>query len=279
MVVAPATADLMAKLANGLANDLASAVLLATDKPVLMAPAMNPKMWAHPATRRNRAALEEDGVRFVGPERGEMAERGEAGEGRMAEPLEIVAAIEALLDAGAEPACRPRASSSPPARPMSRSTRCATSPTVRRASRAMRSPRHSPGLAPTCTLVSGPVGDCRPRRRDDRPCRDGARDARRRSRRLCPPTPRSCVAAVADWRPEGEAGAKIKKAARQRRRRAATWSRTRISWPGVGHQAAPALSGGRLRRRDPGPARAMPRPSWPARAPTSSSPTMSAEAA
>ncbi|WP_374646945.1 bifunctional phosphopantothenoylcysteine decarboxylase/phosphopantothenate--cysteine ligase CoaBC [Tabrizicola sp.] len=100
IVVAPATADLMAKLAQGLAGDLASAVLLATDKPVLMAPAMNPRMWAHPATRRNHAQLLSDGVRFVGPARGEMAESGEAGEGRMAEPLEIVAAIEAALAGG-----------------------------------------------------------------------------------------------------------------------------------------------------------------------------------
>jgi len=100
IVVAPATADLMAKLANGLAGDLASAVLLATDRPVLMAPAMNPRMWAHPATRRNRARLAADGVAFVGPATGEMAEAGEAGEGRMAEPLEIVAAIEAALGGG-----------------------------------------------------------------------------------------------------------------------------------------------------------------------------------
>src|SRR5690606_11532424 len=84
VVVAPATADLMAKLANGLANDLASAVLLATDKPALLAPAMNPRMWDHPATRRNRDTLARDGIRFVGPNRGEMAESGEAGEGRMA---------------------------------------------------------------------------------------------------------------------------------------------------------------------------------------------------
>ena len=98
IVVAPATADLMAKLSNGLAGDLASAVLLATTAPVLLAPAMNPQMWAHPATARNRARLEADGVRFIGPNRGEMAETGEAGTGRMAEPLEIVAAITALLD-------------------------------------------------------------------------------------------------------------------------------------------------------------------------------------
>ena len=100
VVVAPATADLMAKLAHGLAGDLASAVLLATERKVLMAPAMNPRMWAHPATRRNRERLAADGVAFVGPATGEMAEAGEAGEGRMAEPLEIVAAAEAALGGG-----------------------------------------------------------------------------------------------------------------------------------------------------------------------------------
>ena len=82
VVVAPATADLMAKLAQGIANDLASTALLATDKPVLMAPAMNVRMWNHPATQRNRAQLENDGVAFVGPEDGEMA-CGEFGPGRM----------------------------------------------------------------------------------------------------------------------------------------------------------------------------------------------------
>jgi phosphopantothenoylcysteine decarboxylase/phosphopantothenate--cysteine ligase len=102
VVVAPATADLMAKAALGLANDLASAVLLATGKPVLFAPAMNPHMWQHAATRRNLATLKADGAAFVGPNVGEMAESGEAGIGRMAEPLDIVAAIEVLLGAGPE---------------------------------------------------------------------------------------------------------------------------------------------------------------------------------
>jgi phosphopantothenoylcysteine decarboxylase / phosphopantothenate---cysteine ligase len=97
LVVAPATADLMAKMAGGHADDLASAVLLATDKPIVVAPAMNPAMWSHKATQRNRAQLVADGVAMVGPNAGEMAERGEAGVGRMAEPLEIAAAIEALL--------------------------------------------------------------------------------------------------------------------------------------------------------------------------------------
>ncbi len=100
VAVAPATANLMAKMAAGLADDLASTVLLATDKPVLIAPAMNPQMWAHPATRRNLARLTADGVRVIGPNAGEMAERGEAGVGRMAEPGEIAGALERLLGAG-----------------------------------------------------------------------------------------------------------------------------------------------------------------------------------
>jgi phosphopantothenoylcysteine decarboxylase/phosphopantothenate--cysteine ligase len=97
VVVAPATADLMARMAAGRADDLAAAVLLATDKPILIAPAMNPHMWAAKATQRNLARLKADGVRVVGPNTGEMAERGEAGIGRMAEPLEIAAAVEAIL--------------------------------------------------------------------------------------------------------------------------------------------------------------------------------------
>ena len=97
IVVAPATADLLAKMAGGHADDLATAVLLATDKPVLIAPAMNPQMWAAKATTRNLAQLRGDGVHIVGPNAGEMAERGEAGLGRMAEPLEIVAAVAAIM--------------------------------------------------------------------------------------------------------------------------------------------------------------------------------------
>ncbi|MCE8544883.1 bifunctional phosphopantothenoylcysteine decarboxylase/phosphopantothenate--cysteine ligase CoaBC [Ruegeria pomeroyi] len=99
VVVAPATADLMGKMTAGLANDLASTLLMATDTPVLIAPAMNVRMWQHPATRRNRAQLAADGIRFVGPNEGDMA-CGEFGPGRMSEPLEIVAAIEAALGDG-----------------------------------------------------------------------------------------------------------------------------------------------------------------------------------
>ena len=100
VVVAPATADLMAKMAQGLANDLASTLLLATDTPVLLAPAMNVRMWEHPATQRNIQTLRGDGLRFVGPNEGGMA-CGEYGPGRLAEPEEIVAAVAAELEAQA----------------------------------------------------------------------------------------------------------------------------------------------------------------------------------
>src|SRR5690242_9615646 len=96
MVVAPATANILARMAAGLADDLATTALLATDKPVLVAPAMNVRMWDHPATRDNLALLQRRGVRVVGPNPGEMA-CGEFGPGRMSEPLEIVAAVEAYF--------------------------------------------------------------------------------------------------------------------------------------------------------------------------------------
>lgn len=97
VVVAPATADLMAKMVHGRADDLASTVLLATDRRILLAPAMNPAMWGNSATRRNVERLQADGIALVGPEAGEMAESGEQGVGRMSEPLSIVAAIERNL--------------------------------------------------------------------------------------------------------------------------------------------------------------------------------------
>ena len=97
LIVAPATADLLAKMAGGHADDLASTVLMATDKPVLVAPAMNPRMWLHPATQRNVTQLQADGIRFIGPNVGEMAERDEAGPGRLAEVAEIMAAAGKIL--------------------------------------------------------------------------------------------------------------------------------------------------------------------------------------
>src|SRR5712672_762286 len=97
IVVAPATADLMAKMAHGHADDLASAILLAANRLILLAPAMNPLMWNNAATRRNVAQLQRDGIAMIGPNAGEMAEAGEAGGGRMAEPLEIASAAEKFL--------------------------------------------------------------------------------------------------------------------------------------------------------------------------------------
>src|SRR4051812_49995502 len=97
IVVAPATADLMAKMAHGHADDLASAILLAANRPILLAPAMNPLMWNNAATRRNVLQLRRDGVTMIGPNAGEMAEAGEAGVGRMSEPVEIAAAAADIL--------------------------------------------------------------------------------------------------------------------------------------------------------------------------------------
>ncbi|WMS44816.1 bifunctional phosphopantothenoylcysteine decarboxylase/phosphopantothenate--cysteine ligase CoaBC [Acuticoccus sp. MNP-M23] len=97
VLLAPASADILAKMASGFAGDLATASLLATNAPILAAPAMNPAMWAHPATARNVATLAADGVHFIGPDAGEMAERGEAGTGRLAAPMAIVDAVSALL--------------------------------------------------------------------------------------------------------------------------------------------------------------------------------------
>ncbi len=99
IVVAPATADLMAKMAGGLANDLASTLLLATDTPVMIVPAMNVRMWEHAATQRNLTTLKGDGIAIVGPNKGDMA-CGEHGPGRMSEPMEIVGAVEAALSEG-----------------------------------------------------------------------------------------------------------------------------------------------------------------------------------
>ncbi|MDW6025498.1 bifunctional phosphopantothenoylcysteine decarboxylase/phosphopantothenate--cysteine ligase CoaBC [Mesorhizobium sp. BAC0120] len=210
IVVAPATADLMAKLANGLANDLASAVLLATERPVLMAPAMNPKMWSHPATRRNRATLEKDGVRFVGPNKGEMAEKAEAGEGRMAEPLEIAAAVEALLDDRPKPLSGRRivVTSGPTHEPID--------PVRYIANRSSGKQGHAIAaalarLGADVRLVSGPVAIADPTGVTTIHVQT-AREMNDAVESLLPADAAVFVAAVADWRPESEAGEKIKKA-------------------------------------------------------------------
>ncbi|GAA4525943.1 bifunctional phosphopantothenoylcysteine decarboxylase/phosphopantothenate--cysteine ligase CoaBC [Chelativorans composti] len=209
LVVAPATADLMGKLANGLADDLASAVLLATDKPVLMAPAMNPRMWAHPATRRNRATLEGDGVHFVGPNSGEMAESGEAGEGRMAEPLEIVAAVEALLSPKEQPlkGCKIILTSGPTHEPID--------PVRYIANRSSGKQGHALAaalaeLGAEVHLVSGPVTIPDPKGVKTYHV-ETAREMMAQVEKLLPADAGVFVAAVADWRTDSEATQKMKK--------------------------------------------------------------------
>ncbi len=159
VVIAPATADLMAKMAGGHADDLASTVLLATDKPILIAPAMNPQMWGHRATKRNLAQLLADGVATVGPNAGEMAEADEAGIGRMAEPIEIAAAIESLL-AGRNAA--PKALAGQHILVTSGPTHEAIDPVRYIANRSSGKQGHAIARAAaaagaTVTLVSGPV--------------------------------------------------------------------------------------------------------------------------
>lgn len=209
LVVAPATADLMAKLATGQANDLASTVLLATDKPVLMAPAMNPHMWEHPATQRNARTLRKDGVHFVGPNRGEMAESGEAGEGRMAEPMEIVAAIEALLDTGEKPlAGRKVIVTSGP-------THEVIDPVRYIANRSSGKQGHAIAaalarLGASVHLVSGPVSIPDPQGVTTTHV-ETARQMREAVEAALPADAGVFVAAVADWRPAVETAEKIKK--------------------------------------------------------------------
>jgi phosphopantothenoylcysteine decarboxylase/phosphopantothenate--cysteine ligase len=211
IVVAPGTADLMAKLTSGLANDLASTVLLATDKKVLMAPAMNPKMWSHPATRRNRAQLEKDGVLFVGPNTGEMAESGEAGAGRMAEPLEIVAAIEALLDSRPKPLAGRKIiiTSGPTHEPID--------PVRYIANRSSGKQGHAIAaalarLGADVRLVSGPVSIPDPAGVKTVHV-ERAEEMRDTVEGLLPADAAIFVAAVADWRTADSAGQKIKKVA------------------------------------------------------------------
>lgn len=211
IVIAPATADLMAKLAGGLANDLASAILLATDKPVLMAPAMNPRMWNHPATRRNRKSLLGDGVRFVGPARGEMAESGEAGEGRMSEPLEIVAALESLFSPKPGPLAGRKiiVTSGPTHEPID--------PVRYIANRSSGKQGHALAaalarLGADVHLVSGPVNLPDPQGLTTLHV-ETAREMQAAVEGLLPADAAVFVAAVADWRTESEAGQKIKKAA------------------------------------------------------------------
>jgi phosphopantothenoylcysteine decarboxylase/phosphopantothenate--cysteine ligase len=208
VVVAPATADLMAKAANGLAGDLASTTLLATDKPVLMAPAMNVRMWEHAATQRNLKTLKADGVSFVGPDEGAMA-CGEFGPGRMAEPAAIFAAVMAALGGGARPLAGKRAI-------------VTAGPTVEAIDPVRMLTNRSSGkqgyaiagalaaLGAEVTLVSGPTALPAPAgvKRVDV---ESARDMLSACEAALPADIAVCVAAVADWRPAVAGDKKIKK--------------------------------------------------------------------
>lgn len=213
VVVAPATADLIAKAANGLAGDLASTTLLATDKPVLMAPAMNVRMWLHPATQRNIATLKADGVSFIGPDDGAMA-CGEFGPGRLAEPEEIFAAIVAQLDG---PAARPQE------RPLAGKRALVTAgPTFEPIDPVRGITNRSSGkqgfaiaealarLGAEVTLVAGPVALPTPvgvKRVDI----ETARQMLAASQAALPADVGVFVAAVADWRVDEAFGTKLKK--------------------------------------------------------------------
>ncbi|BAT61733.1 coenzyme A biosynthesis bifunctional protein CoaBC [Variibacter gotjawalensis] len=211
VVVAPASADLMAKAANGLANDLASTVLVATGAPVLMAPAMNPYMWAHAATKRNAAQLLKDGVTYVGPNAGEMAESNEKGVGRMAEPLEIVAAVEKLLGGavGKGPLAGKHVliTSGP--------THEAIDPVRYIANRSSGKQGHAIAAAAAAagarvTLVSGPVGVADPAGVAVVKVQS-AREMVAAVEKALPADIAIFAAAVADWRVDNEGGQKIKK--------------------------------------------------------------------
>lgn len=211
VVVAPATADLMAKAANGLAGDLASTTLLATDKPVLMAPAMNVRMWEHAATRRNVERLRADGVLFVGPDEGAMA-CGEYGPGRMAEPAAI---FQAIRDALNGPAARPLAgrraivTAGPTAEPLD-PVRLITNRSSGKQGYAIASALAA--LGAEVTLVSGPTALPAPAG-VTRVDVETARDMLAACEAALPADIAVCVAAVADWRPEFQGTSKIKKGA------------------------------------------------------------------
>jgi phosphopantothenoylcysteine decarboxylase/phosphopantothenate--cysteine ligase len=207
VVVAPATADLMAKMANGLANDLASTTLQATDKRVLMAPAMNVRMWESPATRRNFETLKRDGVLFVGPSDGEMA-CGEFGPGRMAEPAEIVAAIaRALAVEGPLAGMRALVTAGPTREPVD-PVRFLANHSSGKQGYAIAGALAAAGAQ--TTLVSGPVSIAAPPGVTLKRVTT-AREMLAACEAALPADVLVMAAAVADWRPDMIANSKIKK--------------------------------------------------------------------
>lgn len=206
IVVAPATADLIAKAANGHANDLASTTLLATDTPVLMAPAMNVRMWMHAATQRNVTRLQADGVHFVGPEEGDMA-CGEYGPGRMAEPEAIFAAIKGLVADGPLKGKRALVTAGPTLESID-PVRFISNRSSGKQGYAIAAALAQ--LGADVTLVSGPTGLAAPLG-VHRVSVETAREMLDASEAALPLDVAVMVAAVADWRPTETADSKIKK--------------------------------------------------------------------
>lgn len=206
IVVAPATADMMASMAHGGARDLATTLLLATDTPVMIAPAMNVRMWQHPATQRNLATLQGDGIAVVGPDDGDMA-CGEHGPGRMAEPLEIVAAIEAALADGPLKGRRILVTSGPTHEPIDPVRYIANRSSGAQGTAIARA---LGGLGAHVIFVTGPA---------DTPPPEGVELLRVETademldacRAALPVDAAICAAAVADWRVANAATSKIKK--------------------------------------------------------------------
>ena len=206
VVVAPATADLMAKMAGGHANDLASTLLMATDKRVLIAPSMNVRMWEHAATQRNLATLLGDGILVVGPNEGDMA-CGEYGPGRMAEPLEIVAAIEGALKDGPLQGKHVLVTSGPTHEPIDPVRYIANrSSGVQGAAIA----RALMGLGADVTFVTGPADVAAPQGVKVVAVQTAA-EMQAAVRAHLPADAAIFAAAVADWRVAGASDSKIKK--------------------------------------------------------------------
>jgi phosphopantothenoylcysteine decarboxylase / phosphopantothenate---cysteine ligase len=225
IVVAPASANILARMANGLADDMATTVLLATDKRVLAAPAMNVRMWLHPATRRNLERLKDDGVLIIGPDSGPMA-CGEFGPGRMAEPPAIVEAIEAALaaEAASSPSLQGRPSDSgslggrhvivtsgPTYEPID-PVRFLGNRSSGRQGHAIA--QAAVGAGARVTLVTGPVGLSDPTGAEVVHV-GSARDMREAVEAALPADAFIAAAAVADWRAENVAHQKIKKNAKE----------------------------------------------------------------
>lgn len=207
LLVAPATADILARMAQGLANDLATTALLATDKPVMVAPAMNVRMWTHPATQANLASLKARGTLFVGPNEGDMA-CGEYGPGRLAEPDEIAAAVERFFHSGSRlEGLRALVTSGP--------THEAIDPVRYIANRSSGKQGHAiaqalADLGADTTLVSGPTGLPDPERVRMKHVRS-AEEMLAACLDSLPSDVAVCAAAVADWKVAAAANQKLKK--------------------------------------------------------------------